>query len=167
MFYQHLNENLSDTLVDPAGRLKEGEDPMDYVNTQAFQANLMSVDLMSMGHLFCVLSFLEHIMDGAFNKDHSKEPPQIRDAWVMGAAQWIKWRQKKYFAWFRSPVTPRSKMSLSNSLSGSHARRTMLSKRNGLTTGTNGKPGKTDSEPSRAARHTARHVGLLLRRRLT
>jgi hypothetical protein len=42
MFYQHLNENLSDTLVDPAGRLKEGEDPMEYVNSQAFEANLMS-----------------------------------------------------------------------------------------------------------------------------
>jgi hypothetical protein len=51
MFYQHMNKNLSDTLVDPTGRLKEGEDPMDYVNSQAFQANLMSMDLMSMGHL--------------------------------------------------------------------------------------------------------------------
>ena len=59
MFYQHLNENLSDTLVDPASWLKEGEDPMDYVNAQAFQANLMSIDLMSMGHLLYVISFLE------------------------------------------------------------------------------------------------------------
>jgi hypothetical protein len=42
MFYHRLNENLSDTLVDPAGRLKEGEDPMEYVNSQAFEANLMS-----------------------------------------------------------------------------------------------------------------------------
>jgi hypothetical protein len=86
MFYQHLNENLSDTLVDPAGRLKEGEDPMDYVNAQAFQANLMSIDLMSMGHLLYVVSFLERAMDGAFNKDPSKEPPQVRDAWVMGCS---------------------------------------------------------------------------------
>jgi hypothetical protein len=63
---------------------------MDYVNAQAFQAHLMSIDLMSKGHLLYVLSFLEHAIDGAFNKDHSKEPPQVHDAWVMGAAQWIK-----------------------------------------------------------------------------
>jgi hypothetical protein len=31
-FYQRLNENLSDELIGPAARLKEGEDPMDYVN---------------------------------------------------------------------------------------------------------------------------------------
>ena len=59
MFYQHLNENLSDTIVDPAGRLEEGEDPMEYVNSQAFEANLMSMDLMSIGRLLYVISFLE------------------------------------------------------------------------------------------------------------
>jgi hypothetical protein len=53
MFYQHMNENL------------------------------MSMDLMSMGHLLYVVSFLEQAMDGAFNNNHSKEPPQVRDAWVM------------------------------------------------------------------------------------
>jgi hypothetical protein len=167
MFYQHLNENLSDTIVDPAGRLEEGEDPMEYVNSQAFEANLMSMDLMSMGRLLYVISFLEQAMDGAFNKDHSKEPPQVRDAWVMGAAQWIKWRAEEVFSLVQKPGDPKSKMSVRNSLSGSHVRRMMLSKRNGLTPGSNGKPGKTDSEPSRAARHTARNVGLLPRRLLT
>jgi hypothetical protein len=87
MFYQHLNENLSDTLVDPAGQLKEGQDPMEYVNSQAFEVNLMSIGLMSKGHLLYVVSFLEQAMDGAFNNNHSKEPPQVRDAWVIGAAQ--------------------------------------------------------------------------------
>jgi hypothetical protein len=62
MFYQHLNETLTDTLVDPAGRLKEGEDPMDYVNVQASQANLMSKD-----HLLYIPSFLGHAMDNAFD----------------------------------------------------------------------------------------------------
>jgi hypothetical protein len=66
MFYQHLNENLSDTLVNPAGRLKDGEDPMEYVNSQAFEANLMSVGLMSIGRLLYVISFVEQAMDGAF-----------------------------------------------------------------------------------------------------
>jgi hypothetical protein len=102
MFYQHLSENLSDTLVDPAGRFKEGEDLMDYVNAQAFQANLMS-----MGHLLYLVSFLEHTMDGAFNKDHSKEPPQVRDAWVMGAAQWIKWRVEETFSLVQKPGDPK------------------------------------------------------------
>jgi hypothetical protein len=51
MFYQHLNENLSDTLVDPAGRLKEGEDPMDYVNSQAFEAKEMALHLEPMASL--------------------------------------------------------------------------------------------------------------------
>ena len=106
MFYQHLNENLSDTLVDPAGRLKEGEDPMEYVNSQAFEANLMSTDLMSKGQLLYVVSFLEHAMIGAFNNDHSKEPPQVRDAWVMGAAQWIKWRAEEAFSLVQKPGDP-------------------------------------------------------------
>ena len=50
MFYQHLNENLSDTLVNPAGPLKEGEDPMEYVNSQAFEANPMSMAVYSMSY---------------------------------------------------------------------------------------------------------------------
>ena len=104
-------------------------------------------------------------MDGAFNNDHSKEPSQVRDAWVQHNG--LSGGQKKHLAWFKSPVTPKSKISVRNSLSGSHARRMMLSKRNGLTSGTNGKPGKKDSERSRAARHTARHVGLLPGRPLT
>jgi hypothetical protein len=98
MFYQHLNKTLNDTLIDPAGRLKEGEDPMDYVNAWAFQANVMSIDFMSKGHLLYVLSFPEHAMDGALNQDYSKQSPQVRDAWVMGAAQWIKWRAEETFS---------------------------------------------------------------------
>jgi hypothetical protein len=101
MFHQHLNENLSDTLVDPAGRLKEGEDPMEYVNSQAFEANLMS-----MGYLLYVVSFLEQAMNGAFNNDHLKEPPQARDAWVMGTAQWIKWRAEETFSLVQKPGNP-------------------------------------------------------------
>jgi len=58
---------------------------------------------MSMGHLLYVVSFLEQAMDGAFNNDHSKEPPQVRDAWVMGAAQWIKWREEETFRLVRKP----------------------------------------------------------------
>jgi hypothetical protein len=103
MFYQHLNETLNDTLVDPAGRLKEGEDPMDYVNTQPFQANLMSINLMSKSYLLYVLSFLEHAMNDAFNKGHSKEPPQVHDVWVMGAAQWIKWRTEETLSLVQKP----------------------------------------------------------------
>ena len=106
MFYQHLNENLSDELVNPAGLLEEGEDPMDYVNAQAFRANLMSIDLMSKGRLLYVQSFLEHAMHDAFKRDHSKEPPQVRDAWVMGAAQWIKWRAEETFSLVQKPGDP-------------------------------------------------------------
>jgi hypothetical protein len=107
MFYQRLNENISDTIVDPAGRLEEGEDPMEYVNSQAFEANLMSVELMSMGRLLYVISFLEEAMYGAFNNDHSKEPPQVRDALVMGAAQWIKWRAEEAFSLVQKPGDPK------------------------------------------------------------
>ena len=106
-FYQRLNENLSDELIGPAARLKEGEDPMDYVNAQAFRANLMSIDLVSMGHLLYVVSFLEHAMIDAFNEDYSKEPPQIRGAWVMGAAQWIKWRAEEAFSLVQKPGDPK------------------------------------------------------------
>jgi Protein of unknown function (DUF3632) len=75
---------------------------MDYVNAQAFQANLMSIDLISMRRLLYVISFLEEAMHYAFN-DHSKEPPQVRDAWVMGAAQWIKWRAEEAFSLVQKP----------------------------------------------------------------
>jgi hypothetical protein len=40
-------------------------------------------NLMSMGHLLYIVSFLEQAMDGAFNNDHSKELPQVRDASTM------------------------------------------------------------------------------------
>jgi Protein of unknown function (DUF3632) len=80
---------------------------MDYVNAQAFRANLMSIDLMSMGHLLYVVSFLEHAMIDAFNEDHSKEPPQVRDACVMGAAQWIKWRAEEAFSLVQKPGDPK------------------------------------------------------------
>jgi Protein of unknown function (DUF3632) len=106
MFYQRLNENLSNELIDPASLLNGGEDPMDYVNAQAFRANLMSIDLMSMGHLLYVVSFLEEAMHEAFNEDHSKEPPQVRDARVMGAAQWIKWRAEEAFSLVQKPGDP-------------------------------------------------------------
>jgi Protein of unknown function (DUF3632) len=79
---------------------------MDYVNAEAFRANLMLVDLMSMGHLLYAVSFLEEAMYYAFNEDHSKEPPQVRDAWVMGAAQWIKWRTEEAFSLVQKPGDP-------------------------------------------------------------
>ena len=82
---------------------------MDYVNAQAFRANLMSIDLMSKRHLLYVVSFLEEAMHYAFNNDHydhSKEPPQVRDAWVMGAAQWIKWRAEETFGLVQKPGDP-------------------------------------------------------------
>jgi hypothetical protein len=68
MFYQHMNENLMS---------------MDLMSMDLMSMDLMSMDLMSMGHLLYVVSFLEQAMDGAFNNNHSKEPPQVRDAWVM------------------------------------------------------------------------------------
>jgi hypothetical protein len=60
-----------------------------------------------MGRLLYVISFLEQAMDGAFNKDHSKEPAQVRDAWVMGAAQWIKWRVEEIFGLVQKPGDPK------------------------------------------------------------
>ena len=60
---------------------------MDYVNAEALRANLMSSEALSMGHLLYAITFLERAMDGAFKRDHSKEPPHVRNAWVMGAAQ--------------------------------------------------------------------------------
>jgi hypothetical protein len=45
-------------------------------------------------------------MDDAFNRDHSKEPPQVRDAWVMGAAQWIMWRAEEAFSLVQKPGDP-------------------------------------------------------------
>ncbi|RMD44081.1 hypothetical protein DV735_g975, partial [Chaetothyriales sp. CBS 134920] len=106
MFYQHMNENLSDELVDPPGRLEEGEDPMEYVNGQAFAANFMRRHLISKRRLLYVIDFLEQSMNQAFNQNHSAEPPNVRDAWALGAAQWILWKAEEAFSLVQKPGDP-------------------------------------------------------------
>jgi hypothetical protein len=38
-------------------------------------------------------------MNSAFpeDEDHSQDTPEIRDAWVLGAAQWILWNGQQLF----------------------------------------------------------------------
>lgn len=61
---------------------------MRYVNYQAFLANFMEVGVWLPGP-----SSALYAMRGAFEKEcHEKDNnPAIRDAWVLGAAQWILW----------------------------------------------------------------------------
>lgn len=77
-FYACLREDIWDYHADPGS---DGQDPARYVNYQAF------VSLVNEGS-FWNPSTVDAL---AIKEDHKKEPSSVRDAWVMGAAQWILW----------------------------------------------------------------------------
>ena len=68
----------------------EDTDVMEYVNAQAFHANLHAKAAN-------LIWYLERAMDDAFKFDNSMEPRRIQDALVMGAAQWPKWAGPEIF----------------------------------------------------------------------
>jgi hypothetical protein len=88
-FYQHLLEDLVDNRGNPGD---DGADPSRYVNYQAFVANLMEVGVWLPGP-----SLALYAMRGTFQESHEGEGPAIRDAWALGAAQWILWNGQGLF----------------------------------------------------------------------
>jgi Protein of unknown function (DUF3632) len=85
-FYQHLSEDIRDNFGLPGD---DYQDPSRWVNYQAFLANLLATGVFHQQHPI----LLFHAMEGACEDphDHEKESPAERDAWVLGAAQWILW----------------------------------------------------------------------------
>lgn len=81
MFYQDLWENVVDNYREPG---VDGADLSRFVNFQAFQANLVASDI----HLPGYLRTLEDAFD---EQQRNSDEPEVRDAWVMGAAQCILW----------------------------------------------------------------------------
>lgn len=63
-------------------------DPVRYVNFQAFEAHLNDT-----GIFLASPHRASQAMDSAFSDEdgHSQDTPEIHDAWVLGAAQWILW----------------------------------------------------------------------------
>ncbi|RMZ84867.1 hypothetical protein DV738_g254, partial [Chaetothyriales sp. CBS 135597] len=106
LYAQHLIENMNHQSIDPTSQLEEGKDPMDYVNSQAFTANFLLSHLMSKHLFLSVIPSLGYSMYVAFKQNHSEEPQQAQDAWVMGAAQWILWRAEEAFSLVQKPGDP-------------------------------------------------------------
>lgn len=89
-FYQDLSEALNENTNGGPG--DDDEPPMYYVNYQAFLANLEDIGLFVPGPRSAILA-----MRSAFQDIDEKEGPEIRGAWIMGAAQWILWNGQGLF----------------------------------------------------------------------
>lgn len=60
------------------------EDPMEYVNFQAFLAHFDATSPGNSDSLYALWA-----MRKAFEESHEEDGPAVRDIYIMGAAQWI------------------------------------------------------------------------------
>jgi hypothetical protein len=74
------------------------EDPTTYVNYHAFVANIDQCHIFSSYPHYAIWA-----MRDAFENEEEIEPGSIRDAYVLGAAQWILWNGQNLFAQIRYP----------------------------------------------------------------
>ena len=88
---------------DPNEPLTEDMDVMEYVNAQAFRANLYALVYRGNHLLANPVANLKYAMDDAFKFDNSNEPPRVRDALTMGAAQWPKCAGPEIFVLVQRP----------------------------------------------------------------
>ncbi|KFZ23055.1 hypothetical protein V502_02465 [Pseudogymnoascus sp. VKM F-4520 (FW-2644)] len=117
-FYACLREDVWDYHPDPGS---DGEDPVRYVNYQAF------VSLVNEGSFWNPSTGdALAIMEITFTEDHKKEASTVRDAWVMGAAQWILWGGQSLL---KLHLNPRDEMVPTGILSKSELERIMNLKR--------------------------------------
>ncbi|KAH8692735.1 hypothetical protein BGW36DRAFT_362284 [Talaromyces proteolyticus] len=75
--------------------------PARYINSQAFQVHLNETGVF----LAYPLEVLK-AMNGALEDEHSQDNPEVRDAWVLGATQWILWNGQQLFKlmWWRDEL---------------------------------------------------------------
>ena len=105
-FLGQANIELYDRYIDPEQLFEEGDDPMDYVNVSALYANLFLWNSPGMSNIYYIASFQRTAMESAFESDHSKEQPSVRDAYIMGAAQHITWSAAKLYSLMLHPDDP-------------------------------------------------------------
>lgn len=74
------------------------ENPGEYVNYHAFVANLEQCHVFHSDPTYAVCA-----MRDAFEKNQEDKPVSIRDAYVLGAAQWILWNGQNLFTQIRYP----------------------------------------------------------------
>jgi len=89
VFYQHLIEDITDNNRSPED---DEVTPDQYVNYQAFLANLMAAGLWLPSPNDALMA-----MRGAFKPRDESESLATREAWIMGAVQWILWNGQGLF----------------------------------------------------------------------
>lgn len=82
-FYQQLREDITDARTDPGD---DDASPKRFINFHSFLAHLINS-----GTWLATPEDALQTMRRAFEENLEKENTEIRDAWVMGAAQWILW----------------------------------------------------------------------------
>ena len=94
---ERVNIALHEDYIDPGLRVGDGEDPMDYVNCSAFIANVIAWDTSSYNLIYYTAELQRKAFMCAFELRHEREEAYVRDTWVMGAAQHIKWCGHKVY----------------------------------------------------------------------
>ncbi|OBT80655.1 hypothetical protein VF21_00499 [Pseudogymnoascus sp. 05NY08] len=95
-FYGRLAGATVDYLFDPRTGYVE---PAQYVNHQAFLSLIMDG-----GFWIPTTRTVLYVMSRTFEGSHENETSDIRDAWIMGAAQWILWTGQSLIKLHLDPI---------------------------------------------------------------
>lgn len=74
------------------------ENPERYVNYHAFVANIQQCHVFRSNPKYAIWA-----MRDAFEENRDDKPRSVRDAYIMGAAQWILWNGQNLFTQIRYP----------------------------------------------------------------
>jgi hypothetical protein len=102
LFWEELNIYLHDQRVAPKHLHSYGEDVMQYVNLMAQIANLF-VYASPKHDLYYVPGFAMEAMGDAFDLLLVEHERSVGDAYVMGAAQYVKWAAPAFWDLVRRP----------------------------------------------------------------
>jgi hypothetical protein len=95
-FYERVAEATIDYQFDLGA---DDVDPARYVNYQAFLSLIMDG-----GFWVPTSRAVLDVMNRTFDESHEKETSDIRDAWIMGAAQWILWSGQSLLRLHLDPI---------------------------------------------------------------
>ncbi|KFY63057.1 hypothetical protein V496_04219 [Pseudogymnoascus sp. VKM F-4515 (FW-2607)] len=95
-FYGRIADATVDYQFDPG----TGDvNPARYVNCQSFLSLIMDAGLW-----IPTTRPVLYVMSRTFEESHEKETSDIRDAWIMGAAQWILWSGQSLIKLHLDPI---------------------------------------------------------------
>ena len=83
---------IEDTIDNNSSPEDDDMTPDRYINYQAFLANLMAAGLWLPSPSQAMMA-----MHGAFQRDGGSEHHTIREAWILGAVQWIFWSGQELY----------------------------------------------------------------------